>query len=124
MHAGDAFANKGFPLVDANNGGSTIDYGKTLAKAASTIKNVDTIINGHITTGPTQFSDLQVQADFMNEFAAYIQNAVNQGKPSSQAIAEYQFPQKYLALGYTAPAATGRGSASAMIPPAYTELGK
>jgi glyoxylase-like metal-dependent hydrolase (beta-lactamase superfamily II) len=124
MHAGDAFANKGFPLVDAPNGGSVMDYGKTLAKAASTIKNVDTIINGHITTGPTQFADLQVQADFMNEFAAYIQTAVNQNKTAAQAAAEYQFPQKYLALGYTAPAAGGRGGPTTMIPAGYTELGK
>jgi len=124
MHAGDAFANKGFPLVDAPNGGSVMDYGKTLAKAASTIKNVDTIINGHITTGPTQFADLQVQADFMNEFAAYIQTAVNQNKTAAQAAAEYQFPQKYLELGYTAPAAGGRGGPTTMIPAGYTELGK
>src|SRR5258705_128309 len=38
MHAGDAFANKGFPLVDMPNGGSAVQYGQTLAKAAATIK--------------------------------------------------------------------------------------
>jgi len=36
-----------------------VEYGQTLAKAAATIKNVDTIINGHITTGPTPFADLR-----------------------------------------------------------------
>src|SRR5262245_37344496 len=31
MHAGDAFARKGLPLIDANNGGSAVEFGKTLA---------------------------------------------------------------------------------------------
>src|SRR4030095_8809014 len=80
MHAGDAFANKGFPNVDGNNGGSVVDFGQTLAKAATTIKNVDTIINGHITTGPTQFADLGVQADFMKDFLTYVQDSIKANK--------------------------------------------
>ncbi len=32
MHTGDAFATKGFPNVDIANGGSVVDYGKTLAR--------------------------------------------------------------------------------------------
>ena len=34
MHAGDAFANKGFPLIDRNNGGSGVAYPETIQKAA------------------------------------------------------------------------------------------
>ena len=49
MHAGDAFANKGQPLIDTNNGGSGVAYPQTLAKAVSGIKNVDTVITGHST---------------------------------------------------------------------------
>jgi glyoxylase-like metal-dependent hydrolase (beta-lactamase superfamily II) len=48
MHVGDIFAWKALPFVDAANGGSVIDQPKTLAKAVATVKNVDTIINGHI----------------------------------------------------------------------------
>ena len=33
MHAGDVFAGKTTPIIDANNGGSAVEYGKTLAKA-------------------------------------------------------------------------------------------
>src|SRR5205814_62963 len=33
VHAGDLFANKGLPLVDANNGGSVLHYPETLSKA-------------------------------------------------------------------------------------------
>src|SRR5687767_13490539 len=47
VHAGDAFANKGQPLIDRNNGGSGIAYPETIAKAAKGIGKVDTVINGH-----------------------------------------------------------------------------
>jgi cyclase len=125
MHAGDAFASKGFPIVDAGNGGSVVEYGKTLAKAASTIKNVDTIINGHITTGPTPFSDLQVYSDFNSDFLTYVQDSIKAGKTADQAAADYKFPEKYVPLGYTAPApGGGRGGPANVIRTAYTELGK
>jgi hypothetical protein len=126
MHAGDAFASKGFPLVDAMNGGSAVEYGNTLAKASSTIKNVDTIINGHITTGPTPFSDLQVYADFNKDFLTYVQDAIKAGKTADQAVADYKFPEKYTpAMGYNPPpAGGGRGGPTANIRTAYMELGK
>src|ERR1044072_5637014 len=47
VHAGDAFAGKNVPLVDTGNGGSMVEYGKTLAKAAATLKDYDSIITGH-----------------------------------------------------------------------------
>ena len=123
MHSGDAFAQKGFPIVDGNNGGSLAEYGKTLAKAASTIKNVDTIINGHITTGPTPFADLQVYADFNTDLLTYVQDSIKANKPADQAVADYKFPEKYVPLGYTAPQPGGRGGPATIIPNAYRELG-
>lgn len=124
MHTGDAFASKGFPLVDVPNGGSAVEYGKTLAKAASTIKNVDSIINGHIVAGPTPFSDLQIYADFNNDFIAWVQEEIKAGKTADVAVMEYKIPEKYLSLGYTAPVAGGRGGPGNNIRAAYTELGK
>jgi glyoxylase-like metal-dependent hydrolase (beta-lactamase superfamily II) len=125
MHSGDAFASKAFPLVDAANGGSWVEYGKTLAAAASTIKNVDTIINGHITTGPVPFADLQVYADFNKDFLAYVQDSIKAGKNLEQATADYKFPEKYVPLGYNPPAAGGgRGGPGNNIRTAYVELGQ
>lgn len=124
MHTGDAFANKGFPLIDAPNGGSGVDYPNTLAKAAATIRNVDTLINGHVTTGPLQFADLGVFADFNKDFLTYVQDAVKANKTADQAIADYQLPAKYTAAGYTMPAPGGRGGPGTNIRAIYTELGK
>jgi cyclase len=118
MHTGDAFPNKGFPFVDDANGGSTVEYGKTLAKAAA-VRNVDTIINGHVTTGPNPFTDLQVYADFINEMVAWVEAQIAAGKTADQAATEYTVPAKYTALGFTGGA---RGAANIRI--AYRELGK
>jgi glyoxylase-like metal-dependent hydrolase (beta-lactamase superfamily II) len=127
MHSGDAFAQKNFPNVDAANGGSLVEYGKTLAAAASTIKNVDTIINGHIVTGPTPFADLQVYSDFNKDLLAYVQDAIKANKTADQAIADYRMPEKYVSLGYTPSAQAalgGRGGPGNVIRTGYTELGK
>src|SRR5689334_18127499 len=62
MHAGDIFSGKNIPLLDANNGGSGVEIGKTLAKAAASITNVDTIITGH--------STVMTMAD-LKEYAAF-----------------------------------------------------
>ena len=46
IHAGDMFAWKALPYIDASNGGSVVAHSQTLAKAA-TLQNVDTVITGH-----------------------------------------------------------------------------
>src|SRR5204862_2564989 len=53
VHAGDIFSGKNLPLLDANNGGSGVLIGDSLAKAAASLKNVDTIITGHAMTTMT-----------------------------------------------------------------------
>jgi len=124
MHAGDAFASKSTPIIDTANGGSAVEYGKTLAKAAATIKNVDTIINGHITTGPTTFADLRTYADFNNDFITWVQDQIKAGKTADQAAMEYAVPAKYAAMGYTAGNAALFGGAPGNVRTAYMELGK
>ena len=45
---------KGTPLIDTDNGGSGVAYPKTLKKAASKIKGVDTVITGHSDVLPVE----------------------------------------------------------------------
>jgi cyclase len=97
MHAGDAFAGKNVPIVDTMNGGSVIDYGKTLAKA-SKIKNVDTVIGGH-TNDPMTIADLKEYADFNKDFASWVESEKKGGKTAAQAGDEYKIPDKYKGYG-------------------------
>jgi len=119
MHAGDVFAGKNTPIIDTNNGGSAVNYGKTLARAAQTIKDVDTVIGGH-TDNPMTFADLRQYADFNNDFITWVQGEIKAGKTVDQAAAEYKIPDKY--AGYTV--STFFGGIKGNIQTAYNELGK
>ena len=93
LHSGDAFAGKTTPIIDGNNGGSAVNYGKTLAKAASSIKNVDTIITGH--SPLMKPADLNEYANFNNEFATWVAAQKKTGKSVDEAAAAYKIPDKY-----------------------------
>ena len=65
--------------MDANNGGSGVDYPETLAKAYATIKNVDTIINGHM-PAPTTPADLKEYEEYVRDFVTYTQSTDEGGQ--------------------------------------------
>jgi cyclase len=98
MHAGDIFSGKNVPLIDANNGGSGLEIGNTLAKAHSGVKNVDTIITGHSTQ--MTMDDLSEYAEFNREFAAFVQAGKKAGQSPSQIADSWKMPEKY--KGYAA----------------------
>jgi len=99
VHAGDLFARKELPFVDASNGGSVLHYPETLMKAHRGIKNVDTIINGHHPV-QTTWADLKEFADFNQDFLTFAQAQLKTGKTPEQAAAEWKLPEKY--KGYSA----------------------
>jgi len=98
VHAGDIFAGKGIPLIDAANGGSVLHYPDSLAKAYAGIKNVDTVINGHMPQ-TTTYADLKMFGDFMKDYVTWAQAELKAGKTPEQAASEYKTPDKY--QGYT-----------------------
>jgi len=93
MHVGDIFAWKALPYVDTMNGGSVVEQPQTLAKAIATVKNVDTIINGHIPVGT--WNDLKEYAQFTKEFVAYADASMKAGKSAEQAGKEFTLDPKY-----------------------------
>ena len=99
-HIGDLFAGKNLPLVDADNGGSVLHYHETLTKAHDSIKNVDTLINGHSAT-TTTWADLQTFAEFNRDFLTWAEGALKSGKPAKEAAADWKLPAKYETLGYS-----------------------
>jgi cyclase len=98
MHVGDIFAWKSLPYVDPMNGGSVVEQPKTLAKAVATVKNVDTIINGHIPVGT--WNDLKEYAQFTADFVAYAESSLKAGRPAAEAGKAYKVDPKY--KGYVA----------------------
>ena len=99
MHAGDIFSGKNIPLLDAVNGGSGVAMPDTLAKAANSVKNVDTIITGHSTQ--MTMNDLRDYAEFNRDFLKAVQEGKKAGKSVDDVANSWTIPAKY--TGYTAP---------------------
>jgi cyclase len=95
MHSGDAFATKGQPLIDTMNGGSGLAYPETLKKAVSTIKNVDSVITGHTTTGPLKWQELVDYAEFNRLFLEHARQSLAAGKTAEQAMSDFKLPDKF-----------------------------
>lgn len=95
MHAGDAFAGKGTPLLDANNGGSGVAYPDTIARAIAGVKNVDTVIPGHSTV--MRWPDFVEFGAFTRAFLTAVQTAKKAGKTAEQAAAELTLPEQFKA---------------------------
>jgi glyoxylase-like metal-dependent hydrolase (beta-lactamase superfamily II) len=114
MHTGDMFAWKDAPTLDANNGGSGVEYAATIGKALATIKNVDTLIVGHspLRTIP----ELREYQQFMTDFVAAVRAAKAAGKSVDEAAASIDLASKY--QGYE----TQRYKAAVQV--IYNELAK
>ena len=102
MHAGDIFSGKGVPLLDANNGGSGVEIGSSLAKAAAGIRGIDAIITGH--DGVLTMPDLEEYVRFNDEFLATVRNAKRAGRTIDEVVASWRMPEKYVEYGAAQPA--------------------
>jgi glyoxylase-like metal-dependent hydrolase (beta-lactamase superfamily II) len=99
MHAGDVFAGKNVPLLDAVNGGSGVEYSDTLMKVHTGIQNVDTIITGHSTQ--MTWADLREFAEFNRDFREAVRAGKQAGRTVDQIASSWTVPAKY--AGYATP---------------------
>jgi glyoxylase-like metal-dependent hydrolase (beta-lactamase superfamily II) len=117
LHTGDAFANKGQPFIDRNNGGSGVAYPDTIAKVASTIKNVDTVIPGHAPT-TMKFQDVVDFAEFNRLFLEHARASLKAGKTPEQAMMDLKLPEKFKEYNLTG----GRGGPGGNFGVLFEEL--
>jgi len=111
VHAGDIFAGKNVPLLDANNGGSAGAMPDSLQKAYDSIKNVDTIITGHSTQ--MTWADLKEYSDFNRDFLNEVRAAKKAGKTIDEVASAWKIPAKY--KGYAEPQAARVKSNVALV---------
>lgn len=113
MHAGDMFAfSKALPIIDVSNGGSGLEYPKSLMKAAAGIKGVESVIPGH--SPVTTFAEFTEYGEFMQAFVAAVEQAKKDGKTADQAATDLKLPDKF--KGYN------MGRAKAGVNAIYGEL--
>ncbi|MCH7748573.1 MAG: MBL fold metallo-hydrolase [Acidobacteria bacterium] len=96
MHVGDMFLGKTLPFIDAENGngGSAIEFGRTLTKVIDSVPNVDTIINGHWNTLLT-WDDLVDYRGFYTDLYTQTRRSLDAGLSAEEAIAAYEKPARY-----------------------------
>jgi len=87
MAAGDVVAATGTPVMDLPNGGSALQWGQTIRKAAAGIKNVDLITRGH-TSQTCDWACFVEYGEFMTAYADAARAAHKAGKTVEQAVDE------------------------------------
>jgi glyoxylase-like metal-dependent hydrolase (beta-lactamase superfamily II) len=102
LHTGDAFALKNLPLIDANNGGSGVEYPRTIVKVVAALKNIDTVITGHNPTTLTM-ADLKTYGDFTREFVQTVQAAKKAGRTIDDVVNLWKTPERFQKDGYLTP---------------------
>jgi len=132
-HFADLFPGKAAPFIDTANGGSGVEFPKTLAKAIAEIKGVNRVVTGHdassaiprdagsgsaIFANPKTMTwdDLKEYADFNRDFLAAVEEAIKAGKSAADAAASLQLPERYKSYDMQ--------RAKANVEAIYKELGK
>ena len=114
MHAGDMFPWKDAPFIDRSNGGSGVEWPKTIAKVLGGVKNVDTVIGGHQPVAT--WKDLQdLPAVHRGSPAPRPKRRMKAGKSVDEATASFNF-SKYPGFEST--------RLKAAVQAIYDELGK
>ena len=92
-HTGDLFAWKGVPYIDVGNGGSGVEYPKTVLAAVDAIQGVDTVIPGH--SPVMSWADFREFGEFNRDFLAAVERGRAEGKSAAEAAASLSLPARY-----------------------------
>jgi cyclase len=88
LHAGDMFPWKDAPFIDRSNGGSGVQWPKSLEKALQGIRDVDTVIGGHQPVAT--WKDLQNFQQYTADLLSQSEAAMKAGKSVDDAVAGMQ----------------------------------
>jgi len=93
LQTGDMFPWRDAPFLDRANGGSGVEFPRTLAKAVAAIKNVDAVIPGH--SPVTTLKDLQEYQRYNADLLTATESAMKAGKSAAEAAASINLTDKY-----------------------------
>ena len=96
MHVGDMFLGKLLPFIDAenSNGGSALEFGRTLTGVIEGVPNVDTIINGHWPS-LLAWNDLIDYRGFYTNLVDQAKQGIVDGHTAEDVIEAYATPERY-----------------------------
>lgn len=112
LQTGDMFPWKDAPFLDRSNGGSGVEFPRTLEKLIAAVDNVDTVVPGHIpVTTPEALVEYQ---RFTDDLLTAVRETISNGLSAEQAAEAIDLTTRY--QGYD----TGRMAAA--IAAIYEEL--
>ncbi len=112
MHTGDMYPRAQMPFIDtANSGGSAVEFGATLQRAISTIKDVDIVVGGH-TPAAVTWSAFESYVDFYTAFLTSAQQAMKAGTTVDTFVKNYAVPASF--RGFVADPARVKANAEAI----------
>lgn len=79
---GDLFGAKSVPFIDRSNGGTALAFADTIAKGVAGIKDVDTVISGHVDAYP--WKDLVRYIEFLE----HLRDVALAGKQAGRSVEE------------------------------------
>jgi cyclase len=88
LHTGDAFAWKDGPLCDRSNGGTCVEFPRTLQKMIGAMKNIDTVIPGH--SPMMTMKDVEGYQTFTADLLSYSIDQMKAGKSVADAAAGFK----------------------------------
>jgi glyoxylase-like metal-dependent hydrolase (beta-lactamase superfamily II) len=93
LQTGDMFPWRDAPFVDRTNGGSGVEFPRTIGKALAAIKDVDAVIPGH--SPVTTVKDLQEYQRYNADLLTATESAMKAGKSADEAAASINLTDKY-----------------------------
>ena len=93
MHTGDMFPSKQVPIIDQNNGGSGVEYARTLRLAHATVTDIDAVITGHSTVMTR--NDIAEMADFVDAFVAGVRAGKLAGRTAADVASSWMPPARF-----------------------------
>jgi cyclase len=93
MHSGDLFPGKQAPIMDTNNGGSGLEYPKTLAAAVTGITGVDVVIPGH--SNVTDWKAFEEFGGFVQALVSSAETGLKSGKSADEVADSISLPPQY-----------------------------
>ena len=81
MHTGDTFPNKGMPIMDANNGGSGVEYPARSPRRRA-VTDIDTS-SPATTRRWSRMRDMKMYSEFIRDFVATVRAAKKAGQRST-----------------------------------------
>jgi len=93
LQTGDMFPWRDAPFLDASNGGSGVAFPSTLSGVLGTVRNVETVIPGHIPV--TTWASLQEYQRYTADLLSAVRESISAGRSADQAVAAIDLSGEY-----------------------------